>query len=295
MRAKFSGISNFNFPVLLSLLDGSVFEPNAYIADGFTKFDVICIGGGGGQGSSYYTGTGATLKVAGGGGPGGGGLHRVSGLLATLPSAVPITVGAQGADGPVTNVLANAVAGGNGGVSSFNGTLCRASGGTGGQPGSSSSSTAYTTGAGGAGGAGNSGTAGGGGAGGSGSSVNLSAPSNTTPTAGSNGTWNGVVGTGGGGGAGGYKGRDNVQPVDGTTGGYGNYNASDGTAFGYPSSAQSLLFSSEGVSFGAVLGGHGGGGKAQLINDIIQAWGSRAIWPGAPNGIGQGAVIVRLT
>lgn len=129
-----------------------------------------------------------------------------------------------------------------GGVSSFGGTICRASGGKGGQPGRvwdhHDSSVPYypevflLNGAGGDGGAGNRSVAGGGGAGGAGGDdIN-----------GSDGTWDGTIGKGGGGGRGyGYNnnpgGSLEFGPPPATiqkpsNGGQGAYSFADTSVFG---------------------------------------------------------------
>lgn len=79
---------------LLQLEDGEPFVKAEYVAQGFTHFDVWCIGAAGGKGGKY-TRNGTWLGGAGGG----GGLHHVSGLLADLPDSVDVVVGAAGADG----------------------------------------------------------------------------------------------------------------------------------------------------------------------------------------------------
>lgn len=159
-----------------------------------------------------------------GGGGGGGGLHVVSGLLLVLPEEVPVIVGQAGVDGVSGQMAVNGAqtptpstypwsgvymqwanqwptphtsynlpgTGGDGGTSSFNGSLCQSSGGKGGGPAMIWSGGArYADGHGGAGGSGNRLTSGGGAAGSSSSAV------------GTDGTWDGAIGKGGGGGRGG--------------------------------------------------------------------------------------------
>ena len=69
-----------------------------------------------------------------GGAGGGGGFHRVQGLLSALPEYMPSCCWSGGALG--TEHASNPALttnGGDGGVSSFNATICRASGGKGGK------------------------------------------------------------------------------------------------------------------------------------------------------------------
>lgn len=131
------------------LTDGVPFLKADYVALGYTHYEVWCVGAVGGRG-------GNVLGSYGGAG-GGGGLHRVAGLLSSLPASCPVVVGAAGADGAdgtgqyKWNLLresiennwyywdenplwAPALPGQDGGASSFDGTTCRASGGKGGSP-----------------------------------------------------------------------------------------------------------------------------------------------------------------
>jgi hypothetical protein len=158
-----------------------------------------------------------------GGAGGGGGLHVVSGLLSDLPDASPVVVGQTGADAVLGQLIKPVVvhtsyadtpgasvegaydvydlphlsfsppmAGGDGGTSSFNGTLCQASGGKGGQGCAKwVGNLLMITGYGGDGGSGGRSAPGGGGAG------------SLTDSNGSDGTWDGSIGKGGGGGRGG--------------------------------------------------------------------------------------------
>lgn len=166
------------------------------------------------------------IPICGGGG-GGGGLHVVSGALADLPDSVPVVVGSAGEDAAIGQLVVNGAYlpkpgdatnidgsvrlyppnavypvdadpfyppgyGEDGEASSFNGSMCQASGGKGGGPaGVWSGSKINIAGVGGDGGLGGRSTAGGGGAG-----------SNSSKF-GSDGSWNGVIGGGGGGGRGG--------------------------------------------------------------------------------------------
>lgn len=84
---------------LLQLEDGEPFVKAEYVAQGFTNFDVWCIGAAGGNGGTYPNAQATNL----GGGGGGGGLHHVSGLLADLPDSCDVVVGEAGADGSDSN------------------------------------------------------------------------------------------------------------------------------------------------------------------------------------------------
>lgn len=111
------------------------FNKVSHVVDGYTNFDVICIGGGGGKGGTLgASGGGSDTKVHGGQG-GGGGLHWVKGLLEHLPDASAIEVGAAGADGTDGIYVGDATDGENGGTSQFNEGFytCYASGGAGGK------------------------------------------------------------------------------------------------------------------------------------------------------------------
>jgi hypothetical protein len=237
----------------------------------------------------WYDPYGESIQASGGAG-GGGGLHKSSGLLADLPASVPVVVGVRGADAPVGyagtlddnsqgyvfgapytpnppppwpsasavydlphKTFYAPVDGGDGGASTFGGTICRASGGKGGKKAVLSNlyygSTVYRIiypGAGGDGGAGDRSSAGGGAVGGwsetvwagdgSHISVNIRGEIVHPP---SDGTWDGVIGQGGGGGPGGRveRGRDlhNVSYVRyyGTgSGSKGAFSFGDTTVYG---------------------------------------------------------------
>lgn len=125
-------------PLVLNLPHGVPFIPQTYIDQGYTNYEVWCIGGAGGQGGDgggspfppsytmadridnftfqlvwpYYFSSGvkhyhdpvlAEMHTWGGGG-GGGGLHVVSGLLAVLPDSCPVVVGQAGASAPVGQI-----------------------------------------------------------------------------------------------------------------------------------------------------------------------------------------------
>lgn len=168
-----------------------------------------------------------------GGAGGGGGLHVVSGRLADLPDSVAVVVGKAGADAATGQIQTNGLwvppvppldpndpaavwdtrypavmpsyappnAGEDGGVSSFGGDICHASGGKGGH-----ASVTWVDGVlmidgrGGDGGVGGRSEAGGGAAGGL---PEEAVYNETLRRAGQDGTWDGSVGQGGGGGRGG--------------------------------------------------------------------------------------------
>lgn len=213
-------------PLVLFLNDGEEFHKGDYLALGYNRFDVMCIGGAGGRSGTvketipdsashaidlshydYDLYWDAPRYIFGGAG-GGGGVHRVKGRLALLPTTIPVVVGQPGADGGYSEVRtpfhdwrsgANGYplpsvppSGGDGGASSF-GIICRASGGKG-------ANGSF----GGPGGIGNADGAGGGpfeswtaNTGGPG---NSNAP--TTSAHLNNGSWDGKIGAGGAGGVG---------------------------------------------------------------------------------------------
>jgi len=152
-------------PLTIVLEDGDTFHKATYLAMGYNRFDVMCIGAAGGHaGHSKQTipDSGShrnslpldydlywnSLRHVFGGAGGGGGAHRIKGRLALLPTNVPVIVGDAGADGAYADItspfhdwrtgsdgLAHAPTpnpGGDGGYSSFGTTICRASGGKGG-------------------------------------------------------------------------------------------------------------------------------------------------------------------
>lgn len=120
-------------PVVLNLTSG--FDKTPWVEQGYTDFEVWCVGGAGGPGGDTFDGTllqpgpgpgpfiaaviWPTYYLVGadgvghghyynafldspteaGGGGGGGGIQRASGLLATLPDLAPVVVGAAGAKG----------------------------------------------------------------------------------------------------------------------------------------------------------------------------------------------------
>lgn len=296
-------------PLNVVLADGDIFHKLDYLATGYNRFDVMCIGGAGGRGGSLsvldtpvtqpawirYTRsapfTQPTIVATGpqvtgisqsgryGGGGGGGGLHRIKGRLALLPTNVAVVVGAAGADG------VHPAGGGDGGVSSFGGVICRASGGKGGR--------AYadtTTSNAGQGGVGNAELAGGG------------------ADSGAAGAWDGVIGHGGGGaGAPSSGGSGSVSAADPTTTGpgdpVGNVNLrrdtvgigieviESGTSNPAGTGTWTQYYNLSTVySDIPSIPGAGGGAKPFLLNGETIQYGSRA--QGRP---GTGLVIVRLS
>ena len=228
-------------PLTLILPNGSVFLKADYIIFGYTHYEITCVGGAGGKGGlTDMWGASYDFEVRSfGGAGGGGGMQVVAGELEALPDSCAVVSGAAGvagADGvrgynktsATYSKYTRGLAGGNGGASSFGGTICRASGGKGGQPSQIDDETPSNKnsvrevwdgtkwirdplpgGNGGQGGNGGTTTVGGGGDGGivipgvrvpaSGSHDNT--PSSRTPP--EDGIWDGAVGEGGGGGTGG--------------------------------------------------------------------------------------------
>jgi hypothetical protein len=254
------------------------FTPGDYLADGFTDFDVICIGGGGGKGGGIDTAnTGTHLRVSGGEG-GGGGFHRVQGLLSALPASCPVVVGAAGTPG--TEQVSNPTLttdGGAGGASSFNGTTCQASGGQGGKRAQTNSTLTGPSSHGGDGGIGNSTVAGGGGSGGI-----CGTPGGTESTDGEDGPIIDNIGHGGGGGAGGISSYTGDSYLLATAGGRGSYNPDDMLVAGLGEDPQP----DPGTGVEDTKPGRGGGANASPLT-------------GQPYDYGQagsaGAVIIRLT
>lgn len=324
-------------PLVVVLNDGDVFNKGTYLAMGYNRFDVMCIGGAGGRAGNFKQlwNDLATANVDGahgdlvftsykygfGGAGGGGGVHRVKGRLALLPTNVPVVVGQAGADGAFVQEVApghdwrdgevhyaNPVVspGGDGGVSSFGGVICRASGGKGGVGLS-----------GGAGGLGNAANAGGGPVpayiGGS------RDPSTGTTTGGhpNPGTWDGKIGSGGAGGAGsiiaafggfasGGAGRvpGSLGPLDGATGAFSGADQSVsgkgdfGQAFGIdytrvapdPSALGYNYLVASHYDAPVAIPGSGGGATLFPLTGDLTPYGSKVV-----GRSGAGAVVVRLT
>lgn len=292
MRFELAGSLIRPAPLLLTFNANATFDTQKYIDDGYTHFDVICIGGAGGMGGGIDTGGAGTQIRSYGGAGGGGGFHRARGLLAALPATCPVVVGAGGALGAEhVSDPAGTTNGGNGGASSFNTNTCRASGGEGGKRVQSNSVTVTTQAHGGAGGAGNRVTVGGGAAGGVAGTPTATGPG-TPGTAGADGTFINNVGKGGGGGAGGVGKTGSVVCNAGTAGGRGSYNPGDTSVYG-PGEPAGL---GETTGSQNVKPGGASGAKASPLNGLPtlygRSWGGP--WTGRRPG-DPGVVIIRLT
>lgn len=306
-------------PLVVVLADGAEFRKADYLALGYNRFDVMCIGAAGGRGGvvhhSYFRRSNQPSGYviyrahhwAFGGGGGGGGVHRIKGRLALLPTVCPVVVGQAGADGGFDEQILgitvwNPQGGPDGGdtpppfvippgtdgeASSFGGVICQASGGKAGgtTPGVSSG------GGGGIGGIGNRTDAGGGPVGA--------------------GSWDGKIGSGGRGGAGGALqdtyGAVNplTPPILATSGQKGAYSAGEPAVSGpggapapitvtetyyeLHEGADTIYTENQGRAFN-LLPGAGGGVTAFPLNGDLAQYGSKA--GGKP---GHGAVVVRLT
>lgn len=290
MRFELAGSLSRPAPLVLTYTANQTFPTKQYTDQGYTNFDVICIGGGGGMGGGINTqNTGTGIRNYGGAG-GGGGLHRVQGLLSALPTSCPVVVGAGGALGTEDNADPNKTTdGGDGGASSFNNTTCRASGGKGGSRAQSNSDSAATQANGGAGGIGGSITAGGGASGGTAGTPTTTGPG-VAGTSGADGTWNGVIGSGGGGGAGGvgrYGGGGTTLNAA-TSGGRGSYNPGDASVYGPGDTPDQ---DPQTNAQNTVPGG-AGGGKAAPLTGLPYVYGSSK---GTRAAGDPGIVIIRLT
>lgn len=333
-------------PLLLVLNNGDTFHKAAYLALGYNRFDVMCIGAAGGHAGTVkqtipdsgvhkynvpldYDLYWDSYRYLFGGAGGGGGAHRVKGRLALLPTNVPIVVGQPGADGAPQDVhspfhdwrtgnsyppapLPNS--GGDGGASSFGGTICRASGGKG--------ANGLT---GGPGGKGNTDVAGGGPAPAYSGSVNTTPgdPGGIVPGHLNPGAWDGKIGSGGAGGNGtsmrgfaGEYGSGGTNILDAVRGADGAYSSADpsisgkgapGVGFGfdftrvvpefiYPTDGQNPYASGYNIlipahyDVGGANPGAGGGATAFPLTGSLTQYGSKA------GGLdGKGAVIIRLT
>lgn len=285
MRIKFNGSVRLPEPIIITLANGIPFRPQVYLAQGYTRYDVLCIGAAGGYGGTAGTvSTGYNNLLVHGGGPGGGGSHLVRNRdLSLLPSSVPIVVGSQGARGndatkPPT-LASTATNGADGGYSSFNDTVCRASGGQGGLAAvfSGSRLTAYAFG--GAGGLGNRTTAGGGGSAGTGADLN-----------GGNGSWDGSIGGGGGGGVGGIGlWSSETLYISPGVGGAGAWNATDQTMFSSPGGSINL---NRAPILTQTAPDGGGGAQTYKLNGLTSIFGSGA--PASQVVSGDGIVMIRL-
>jgi Glycine-rich domain len=288
MRFELAGSLIRPAPLVLRFDSNQTFDVLKYIDQGYTHFEVICIGGGGGMGGGIDTAnTGTQIKSYGGAG-GGGGFHRARGLLSALPDTCAVVVGAGGAVGSShASDPALTSNGGDGGASSFNVNTCRASGGEGGKRVQTNSLTASTLANGGAGGAGNRTAVGGGAVGGVAGTPTATGPG-TAGTAGADGTYINNVGKGGGGGAGGVGKYGGVTCNAATVGGRGSYNPGDTSVYG-PSDAPGNDSSSGAAS---IIPGGASGAKASPLNGLPTIFGrSKGDYlPGDP-----GVVILRLT
>ena len=105
MRIELAGSIVYVNPLTLTFESNQDFDTLAYLAMGFTNFEVIVIGGGGGRGGGIDTANTGTLIRNYGGEGGGGGLCRVEGVLVSLPNLVPVVVGAAGSEGTTDVVM----------------------------------------------------------------------------------------------------------------------------------------------------------------------------------------------
>jgi hypothetical protein len=304
MRFSLGGFIAPLDPLVLTLVNGVPFLKADYVDLGYTKFDVLCIGAAGGRGGNAAPplGTGGSYIAAYGGGGAGGGMQIVSGLLSSLPSSCAVVVGAAGADGTddlTPGSLAAVTNGGDGGLSSFNGTLCRGSGGKGGQCPTTLTDGSLVSAYGGEGGKGNKSTPGSntgpttylpiGGGGGQQSPY-------IDPTTAADGRLNWTaggdpegVGYGGGGGGGGVKKFVSGVPTVIFNGGPGGA--------GPASDIETRYRGTPGVPTGPGLGigpggggGAGGGTRVTPFTHILRTYGSKE-----PNSTPNGAVVIRLT
>lgn len=290
MRLELAGSLVRPDPIVVKFSATVLFDPLPYIDMGYTHFDVICIGGGGGMGGGIDTANTGTLIRSYGGAGGGGGFHRVRGLLSELPSPCPVVVGAGGILGTEhASNPASTTNGGDGGYSSFNDPMCRASGGKGGRRVQTNSVTASTLADGGDGGVGNRTIAGGGAVGGVGGTPSATGPG-IPGTPGEDGTFFQNIGEGGGGGAGGVGkyGSGGTMLNAGTFGGKGSYNPGDTSVYGPggapnndPSSGSPL-----------VMPGYASGAKAAPVNGLPIVYGQSK---GTRVASDPGTVVVRLT
>lgn len=141
MRVHLMGSQRPPEPLILKLTNGISFVKTQYVADGYNRYDVLCIGAAGGQGGGQgWTSPGYSNVFTSGGAGGGGGSQLVEGLdLTALSTSTAVVVGAAGSPGTFVDsptASTSATNGADGGYSSFGGTICRASGGKGGQKGS---------------------------------------------------------------------------------------------------------------------------------------------------------------
>lgn len=306
-------------PFVINLAAGN-WDKTDYVGLGYTNFEVLAIGAPGGRGGGnefiLTSGSaGAALSTSYGGGGGGGGLQRVYGLLADLSTLTPVVIGAAGANGSNGNGKATTdgayvapQVGGDGGYSSFGGTLCRASGGKGGgvtranydSGGNVSDASRYRGGNGGDGGLGGRTTAGGGAAGSSSAPGFYLNPSGfkvyVEPRAsdGADGVWNTStdIGQGGGGGGGGtyadgvtvFGGRG-AEEARASSGGKGSYSFAETSFYGPGDHEDSVL---AGFYSHYSLIDPGGGGGARYSTTFKYGSHATGYTP-------TGGVIIRLT
>lgn len=291
MRIELAGSLIRPVPLVIRFNSSQAFDVQKYIDEGYTHFDVICIGAGGGMGGGIDTANTGTLIRSYGGAGGGGGFHRVRGLLSALPSSCPIVVGVGGARGTEhASNPANTTNGADGGVSSFNDTTCRASGGLGGKRVQSNSLTVTTQAHGGDGGIGNRINPGGGAAGGVAGTPSASGPG-VAGVAGIDGMLlYPDIGQGGGGGAGGVGkyGSGGTTCNAATSGGRGAYNPGDTSVYG-PGDTPGVDPSSGSQN---VIPGGASGAKASPLNGLPTVYGQSK---GERLAGDPGTVIVRLT
>jgi hypothetical protein len=288
MRIELSGSLIRPDPLVIKFNASQTFDVQKYLDQGYTHFDVICVGGGGGMGGGIDTGNAGTLVRNYGGAGGGGGFHRVHGLLSALPSTCPVVVGAGGAVGTENNGSNPALTtdGGDGGLSSFNDTTCRASGGKGGKRARTNDLITRTQADGGEGGLGNRMVAGGGAAGGISGTPTATGPG-TPGSDGADGTLFQNVGKGGGGGAGGVGKYGGITCNAATAGGRGSYNPGDTSVYG-PGDAQGNDSSSGAQN---IVPGGASGAKAAPVNGLPTVYGQSK---GERLAGDPGTVILRL-
>lgn len=283
MRLELAGTLALPAPVVLKYDSDDTVDIASYIAQGYTHFDVICIGAGGGSGGGIDTAGGGTGVRNYGGAGGGGGYHRVRGLLSALPGSCPVVVGIPGAAGADhASNPASTTDGGDGEASTFNDPTCRASGGKGGKRAQSNSLTVTTDADGGEGGIGDRTIAGGGAAGGLAGTPTSGGPG-TAGTDATDGTFAQDIGEGGGGGAGGvgkYSGAVTCNPA--TSGGRGSYNPGDTSVYGPAGTPQQC------DDCGAlnIVPGGASGAKAAPLTGLPTVYGQSGE---------QGYVAIRLT
>lgn len=288
MRLELAGSLVRPDPLVLKFTGNQNFTPATYIQQGYTHFDVICIGAGGGMGGGIDTANSGTLVRNYGGAGGGGGFHRVRGLLSALPATCPVVVGVGGILGTENNGTNPALTtdGGDGGGSSFNTTTCRASGGKGGKRAQTNSVTVSTQANGGDGGVGNRVIAGGGAAGGVSGTPSATGPG-VLGSAGVDGTFFQDIGQGGGGGAGGVGKYGGITCNAATAGGRGAYNPGDTSVYG-PGDTSHI----EPTTGAQNIPGGASGAKAAPLNGLPTIYGQSK---GARVVGDPGFVVVRLT